>query len=239
MPMELPQSPPSTLEVLREHSPLLEQIREGRDLRSAILRSLATALLGSAFFGLALGSYAQSLPQLMASMLKVPLLLVGTAVLCFPTFHIFQTWRAPRPLAWQEALALQSTVLATVALIWASLAPPIIFLIASTHHYKLAQTLTLLAGATGGFVGLGRLRSGYHALCRQHEDSAVDDSGNAPNSRAFLLTYFVVFGAVGGQLAWMLRPFLGSPTLPFQIFRPIDPADGNLFLLILDLLGMR
>jgi hypothetical protein len=30
----------------------------------------------------------------------------------------------------------------------------------------------------------------------------------------------VIFGAVGAQMGWILRPFIGTPTLPFQLFRP-------------------
>jgi hypothetical protein len=37
----------------------------------------------------------------------------------------------------------------------------------------------------------------------------------------FLYTIWVgVFGLVGAQMAWILRPFIGDPHLPFQWFRP-------------------
>ncbi len=32
--------------------------------------------------------------------------------------------------------------------------------------------------------------------------------------------WIVVFGLVGAQMGWVLRPFIGSPNLPFQWFRP-------------------
>ena len=32
--------------------------------------------------------------------------------------------------------------------------------------------------------------------------------------------WMVLFGLVGGQMAWVLRPFVGSPDVPFTWFRP-------------------
>jgi hypothetical protein len=40
-----------------------------------------------------------------------------------------------------------------------------------------------------------------------------------------LLPYCVLYGLVGAQLAWSLRPFIGSPGLEFELFRPMG---GNL-----------
>ena len=31
--------------------------------------------------------------------------------------------------------------------------------------------------------------------------------------------WVVVFGLVGAQMGWVLRPFIGSPSMPFQWFR--------------------
>ncbi|MEV0838222.1 hypothetical protein AB0I55_01570 [Actinocatenispora sera] len=45
-------------------------------------------------------------------------------------------------------------------------------------------------------------------------------------SMALLYVWIVVFGFVGTQLAWTLRPFVGSPGEPFAIFRHIE---GNFY----------
>ncbi len=31
--------------------------------------------------------------------------------------------------------------------------------------------------------------------------------------------WLVVYGVVGAQMGWILRPFVGSPDLPFEFFR--------------------
>lgn len=53
-------------------------------------------------------------------------------------------------------------------------------------------------------------------------------------SMTLLYVWILLFGFVGTQLAWTLRPFFGSPDKPFQIFRSID---GNFYVDILRTLG--
>ena len=43
--------------------------------------------------------------------------------------------------------------------------------------------------------------------------------------------WVVVFGLVGGQMAWMLRPFIGNPTTPFTFLRP---RESNFFEAVFD-----
>lgn len=42
--------------------------------------------------------------------------------------------------------------------------------------------------------------------------------------KAVFLCWMVVFGLVGAQMAWVLRPFVGNPSLPFQWFRPRESS---------------
>jgi hypothetical protein len=38
--------------------------------------------------------------------------------------------------------------------------------------------------------------------------------------------WMIVFGLVGAQMGWVLRPFIGTPDLPFEWFRP---RESNFF----------
>ncbi len=42
----------------------------------------------------------------------------------------------------------------------------------------------------------------------------------AGHVRMVFATWLIVFGLVGAQMGWVLRPFIGSPSLPFEWFRP-------------------
>ncbi|MEX0679680.1 MAG: hypothetical protein WD063_21605, partial [Pirellulales bacterium] len=44
--------------------------------------------------------------------------------------------------------------------------------------------------------------------------------------RLVFTVWMVVFGLVGAQMSWVLRPFVGSPDLPFEWFRP---RESNFF----------
>jgi hypothetical protein len=47
-------------------------------------------------------------------------------------------------------------------------------------------------------------------------------AGERPANMILLYIWILLFGFVGTQLAWTLRPFFGSPGAPFELFRDID-----------------
>ncbi len=49
-----------------------------------------------------------------------------------------------------------------------------------------------------------------------------------------LRIWALLFGFVGTQLAWTLRPFMGSPSGEFQIFRTLE---GNFYVNIIETIG--
>ena len=76
---------------------------------------------------------------------------------------------------------------------------------------KLMAVLTVT-----GFFGLTFLVQGMRYV--QHEGRAV---------RTIILWMWIfVYGLVGTQMAWTLRPFFGAPDLPFQLFRQFG---GNFY----------
>lgn len=63
---------------------------------------------------------------------------------------------------------------------------------------------------------------------------AVDDRVLRRHVRAVFRCWVVLFGLVGAQMGWVLRPFIGSPDLPFTWFRE---RQSNIFLAVLQALG--
>lgn len=55
---------------------------------------------------------------------------------------------------------------------------------------------------------------------------AKQANGQTPPSMTLLYIWILLFGFVGTQLAWTLRPFFGSPDKPFSLYRQID---GNFY----------
>ena len=55
-----------------------------------------------------------------------------------------------------------------------------------------------------------------------------------PASMTLLYIWILLFGFVGTQLAWTLRPFFGHPNTDFALFREIE---GNFYAEIIRTIG--
>jgi len=64
--------------------------------------------------------------------------------------------------------------------------------------------------------------------------AAQSDPHQRPASMVLLYIWIILFGFVGTQFAWTLRPFFGSPRQPFELFRDIS---GTFYSDILSTLG--
>ena len=53
-------------------------------------------------------------------------------------------------------------------------------------------------------------------------------------ARTTFHVWIVIYALVGAQMGWILRPFIGSPDLPFHWFRS---REANIFVDILRTLG--
>jgi hypothetical protein len=68
--------------------------------------------------------------------------------------------------------------------------------------------------------------------------TATAAAGDRPASMLLLYIWILLFGFVGTQLAWTLRPFFGSPGVPFELFRDIEGTFyGNMLDTLSSLLG--
>ena len=69
--------------------------------------------------------------------------------------------------------------------------------------------------------------NGDARTARQNQNAAKASApqpaaGERPASMSLLYIWIVLFGFVGTQLAWTLRPFFGTPGKPFELFRDIE-----------------
>jgi hypothetical protein len=86
---------------------------------------------------------------------------------------------------------------------------------ASTHSLMFVVLVAIMAVA--GIAGNVRLLQ----LLRQL-------SGRDASARRTLVAWLAGNLLLGSQLTWILRPFVGSPSLPVEFLRP-NPFDGNFF----------
>jgi hypothetical protein len=185
---------------------------------------LASTIGFGAMYGAVLGSWHG--PRLAAYVaIKVPLLMLSTAVVTALFNWVVAALLGLRLQA-RQTFALTLVPLAVSSIVAASLAPVAWFFTQSlpgpspvqqTLHNLLYLVHTLLI-ASGGVAGTMTLRRALVAVC----------DGDERRARAVRLSWTLAYAFVGGEIAWALRPFVGSVYLPVVFVRE-DALHGNVY----------
>jgi len=194
---------------------------DGQDqISSRIWQELiAVVACGGMLYGAAMGSFAGHLLQLTYSALKVPLLLVASTALCLPNFFVVNALLGLRDdfaASLRGILAAQASVAAGLL----ALAPLVPVLYLSTDSYRLAVLGNGVCFALATLVG-------QRILGRHYAPLIAKDRRHGICRWAWMGLY--VFVAI--QLAWVLRPFVGSPGMSTTFFR--ENAWSNAYVVIL------
>ncbi len=191
--------------------------------------------------------------QALTAALKVPLLFLLTLLVTFPSLYVFAALQR-LPLDLRNLLRLLLVAILVHLTILASLAPVFAFFAASTKSYAFMLLLNVACFAVGGMLGLGVLRRATIAMFAPPlpptlpptaPSNAIPDSPGSSDggeavanvattarqrlqaseqARTVLRVWCLVYGIVGAQMGWLLRPFLGAPDLPFTLFRPREDS---------------
>ncbi|MEO0652350.1 MAG: hypothetical protein AAFZ65_16880, partial [Planctomycetota bacterium] len=231
-----------------------EDLAAGRvDVPARTLAIGATALgaLYGAFMGLfaALRSDNASFLQLLSATLKVPLLFLLTLAVTYPSLYVVSALFDSK-LGHRETLRLLLAATAVNLALLASFGPVTAFFTLSTDSYAFMVVLNVTFMAAAGFVGLGFLRKALHSIYAAEsrrevvktpppgapETSVVPVVYDDPPAAVRVFTLWtVIYGAVGAQMGWVLRPFISAPGLPFEWFR--GERDSNFFRAFFEALG--
>jgi hypothetical protein len=247
------ENPPLIIErFLRDRESVWRQIHQEQGLNSLIgqmLRSSALALIG---YGAVMGAGASSpLLQSLAASIKLPVLFLLTLAICLPTLYLFNLLCGGR-LSARQALALALAAITVSSALTLAFAPVAIFFLITASSYHFYQLLNVAILSLTGFVGLQFLVSGVRSInaldraaqplisklpeLTEQDDEAPQQAARPPASprsvnMALLYLWLGLYGFVGTQLSWTLRPFFGDPDRPFTIFRAIE---GNFYLGVLE-----
>lgn len=219
------------------------------DLPLVVFTPLGVILGGvyGAFMGLYLVRLRglDGLAQVLSAGLKLPLLFFLTLLVTFPSLYVFGALLGSR-LTFTAMLRVMVAAVAVNLAVAASLAPILGFFTLSTDSYSFMVLLNVVLLGISGAIGLGFLIRTLNALARGLAPAAsrtpepppappiVDEESGVrrltpPSVRpaeapdgggGFLLAIWAaVYGLVGLQMGWILRPFIGHPNAPFEIFR--------------------
>ena len=200
--------------------------------------------------------YYEALMQTFASMLKVPILFLLTLIVTFPSLYVFnalvgsQLRLVPVFKLLIASLAVNLSVLASLGPIVAffSVSTPnyhfivllnvvvfavagglgLAFLVQTLNRLTVAQSEDSPAAIAPAIPGAPDRTHGHDEPKRKITGplQPLDGIGLGRSVRRVFAIWIVVFGLVGAQMGWVLRPFIGSPEKPFAWFRP---RDSNFF----------
>lgn len=205
------------ISLLRDRIIFLDEIRQELKLEQKIISLTIASTIFLAVYGAILGA-SSSWQQMIVSAIKLPALYLITLLICLPTLYFFDILFGSK-LNFRQYLTLSLTSIAVISVLLFSFAPITLFFLISIHEYNFFLLLNIIILGLTGVVGLSMFHNGMLTLIKSDEDSA--------KSRFNLLKgWLVLYGLVGSQLAWTLRPFFGAPNEPFQLFRDIE---GNFY----------
>lgn len=238
--------------ILRGEATKIDELRGG-DLRVPVF-GLAVVIdaLGIAYgacmglFSLTSGGSHQP-TQIVASMLKVPALFLLTLLVTFPSLYVFNALVGSR-LRFGPTLRLLVASIAVMLAVLSSIGPIVAFFSLSSTSYSFMVLLNVAVFAVAGVLGLGFLLQTLQRMTiasvlgalppidppppapgDEPQPSPLDRVENRetlPRVRLVFRVWLLVFGLVGAQMGWVLRPFIGSPGAPFTWFRP---RESNFF----------
>jgi hypothetical protein len=204
--------------MLRRGSELSPELATDEGASKFARQALLWIFLLGGIYGLCMGSFAlfhgseefgHRWQFALSSAVKVPLLLLFTAGLCFPALYIFGIAGGAK-LKPRTLWAIQLAALLVLTLLLVALAPVVLFFLTTVGKYKVVKIMQILVWSIAGISSLrffGKLVSKV-------------DPELAKNHR-LLIFWMAVFALVGSQMGWMLRPFIGNTQEPFRITRDL------------------
>lgn len=220
---------------LRDREGVWLQIKGEDHLNKLISSMLASSTVSLACYGAVMGlSYGPL--QAVSSAIKLPILFLLTVAICLPTLYLFNLLYGGR-LSARQVLALALSAITVTSTLTLAFAPITIFFLLTAPSYDFFKLLNVTILAITGIAGINFLISGMQSMnaltekeeaqerIEQHGSPASKTHSGTVNMR-LLQGWLLLYGFVGTQLGWTLRPFFGDPDRPFRIFRAIE---GNFY----------
>src|SRR5262249_6272147 len=180
--------------LLRAPQEVAEDCKEDRELLPIARNALIAIAAGAAIVGAVVGSWHGG-PQIAFAAVKMPLVMLGTLILCAPAFYavaaVFgRAWR------FRAVVSLALVAGARFSLVLLAAAPALWLTINLGAPYHAIKLVASLAYALAGLAALTLLLRGL---------------GEGPGKILTIGLFIGIFLMVGGQTAWILRPYLGTP----------------------------
>lgn len=207
------------ISLLRDRQGFLEEISQGIRLQSKTSALFVSSSICFAIYGAIIGA-SHSWGQALSSAIKLPAFYLLTLIICFPTLFFFNVLFGSRS-SFQQHFVVLLTAVSVISVLLFSLAPvTLFFMITAPNSYQFFKLLNVLIFGITGIFGIKFLYEGMQLLSKQ------DEVGKKTRT-TILRSWLFLYGFVGVQLGWFLRPFFGAPGSKFELFRAVS---GNFYL---------
>lgn len=203
--------------ILRQREGFFDEIFDGKNIAARIRWFLFAIVTLSGLYGLTMGASAltvdwqRGLLQMLTSAVKVPALYILSVVVSYPVLYIVIVLMGSR-LRFSQILTLILLALTMNSMLLASCAPIVLFFVFTGSSYAFVKLLHVAIFAFSSCWAMMALWQGLRTMCEK--------SDLYPRQAIRILqAWILVFGFVGTQMAWSLRPFVGNPEMEYQIFR--------------------
>lgn len=185
--------------------------------------------------------------QILAAAVKVPSLFLLTLLVTMPSLYVFNALIGSR-LSFPSLVRLMIGAMGVTLAVLASIGPIVAFFSFSTTSYPFINLLNVFVFAVSGLLGLMFLKQTLNRMAmsqildfipppvveeiRNEQGEVVSTISRPPaaidrienqafgrHTRRVFTIWMFVFGLVGSQMAWILRPFIGTPGQEFAWFR--------------------
>jgi hypothetical protein len=223
--------------LLRRSRPAAEVCAGGPGVPQTRTLVGAVIVLGAAY-GLCMGLYGWLYGadynglHMFAVTLKVPALFLLTLVVTCPSLHVFSAL-ARSTLHFRHTVRLLLAATATSLAVLASFGPVTAFFTFCTKSHPFMQLLNTALFAIAGLVGVAFVQRSLAELLAESSELATQRTDGAPQPRnmssarvrlrlVFVFSaWTVIYAVVGAQMGWILRPFVGTPSLEQELFRGV------------------
>lgn len=206
------------IRLLQERQQFLEEVLQQTKIQTKIISLFFCSSIFLGIYGAIVGA-SHSWLQAIASGFKLPALYLMTLMICLPTLYFFNVFFGSRKTFGQH-LALLMAAMAVISVLEFSFAPITLLFMTTTNSYQFFVLLNVAICSLTGFLGIKFFYQAMQVLDR-------DDPVGHQTRHQILQYWLLLYGLVGCQLGWTLRPFFGTPGSEFQLFRAME---GNFYL---------
>ena len=203
----------SIFNVFQHNDEYFEMLSDSGLSRKWVIKQLLFILLFAFIYGIVMGSYNGFL-QSMVTGIKIPCLIFLSLLICFPALFVIQYMIGSTMTLYQMTNIILSgfVVFSTIAL---SFAPIVIFFMITSNNYAFLKLLHVAIFTFSGIFAVKTIIDGLTFSCEKK--NIYPKLG----MKIFKI-WVVILAFVSSQLAWNLRPFVGSRELKFELFRVKD-----------------